>query len=664
MKETKEFQTESKQLLNLMINSIYSNQEIFLRELLSNASDAIDKYKFLSIQDPSKYPLKDHSIRIAVNKKEGSISITDTGIGMDKDDMEKDLGTIAKSGSKDFVSKFSEMKKNKDLGIIGQFGVGFYSAFMVGNKVTVKSKKLDSTPLLFTSDGVDSYTIEDCDADGLSASGSIVTVYLKKDVEGQNYSGYLEDYKIEELVRKYSDYIKYPIKFLETKKEPDLDKDKKPIKDKYHDVTEDKTLNSMVPLWKKNKSEVTDKALADFYKTKFDDYEDPLISVYVKAEGLANYSALLFIPSHAPYNLYSENYEKGLALYSQGIFIQDKCKALIPDYLKFVKGLVDSEDFPLNISREMLQKSPAMDRISSAIEIKLLEKLKDLLKNDPKKYSDFFKEYGNYLKFGIYSTYGMKKDSLQDLLIYSDLRNEKDNTKKISLNDYVTAMGKDQKFIYYASGKTEDEIKMLPQMEAFRKNGKDVLFLDQDIDEFTLLSMRDYKQHEFKNIAEENTEISKDDKAKIDDLASKNKRILDDLTASLAGKVDGVSFSLDLAESPVAIATKAGVSMNMEHVMSKQPGATPEEAPKAKKVLEINPDSPIFKSMLGEGGNDERIKNYGPLLYEEARLLEGYEIEDKKSFVSSLNSLLGTGVVEAKPVEAKPVEAKPADSNK
>lgn len=655
MKEEKQFETESRQLLDLMINSIYSNKEIFLRELISNASDAIDKYKFLSLSDTAKYPSKDYLIRINVNKDERSIEIVDNGIGMSKTDMEKNLGTIAKSGSKDFVKKYKEAKDSKDLSIIGQFGVGFYSAFMVASKVEVRSKPTGGKGTLFTSTGKDTYTVEDIDYP--VDSGTSVKVFLKKDTDDEKYSDFLNEFKIEELVKKYSDYIRYPIKMVEKHQENDKDKDGKDIPNKTHEVKEDKTLNSMIPLWKKPKAEVDEKAMNEFYKNKFDDYEDPLMSLYIKVEGTISYSALVYIPSHAPYNLYSENYEKGLALYSKGIFIQDKCKDLVPDYLKFLKGLVDSEDFPLNISREMLQKSPLMDKIAKNIESKVLEKLKDMMKNDPTKYDKFFTVYGDYLKYGIYSSYGMKKESLQDLLLYPSLNS---GDKKISLKDYEEKMKPEQKDIYYASGKTLDEIRMLPQMEKYRKNGLDVLLLADDIDEFVLMMMHDYDKKEFKNItAEDKEDLSKEEKDKLDSLTALYKRFLDDVKEALPGKVDAVEFSDKLVDSPVCITTKEGLSLNMEHVLEKQPGVKNEpdsEKPKAIKVLEINPDHELFKT-LAKVTDDKEIRKYGSLLYDEALLLEGYEVEDKKAFVKNLNDLMMVSAT-GKPEEAKPTETK------
>lgn len=634
MKEEKEFQTESKQLLDLMINSIYSNKEIFLREIISNASDAIDKYRFLSLTESDKYPSSEGLIRLEANEKEKTISIIDNGIGMSKEDMETNLGTIAKSGSKDFAAKFKETKQAEDLSIIGQFGVGFYSSFMVADSVEVISKPMGGEAHRFLSSGKDTYTIEDATFD--SDHGTMVKIHLKEDKDGENYSSYLQNWKIEELVKKYSDYIRYPIKMIETHQEPDKDENGKEIAGKTHEVSEDKTLNSMTPIWKKNAKDVTEEELNSFYKSKFDDYEDPLFSLSVHVEGLLCYDALVYIPAHAPYDLYSSNYEKGLALYSKGIFIQDKCKELVPDFLKFARGLVDSEDFPLNISREMLQKSPLMSKIESSLEKKILEKLASVMKNDRERYNKFFKLYGNYLKYGIYTTYGMKKNDLQDLLQFESLN----EGKAISFKEYEEKMKEGQKDIYYASGKTIDEIKALPQLEKFKKEGYNVLLCDQEIDEFALMALMDHDKHAFKNIASEDKDsLSEEEKNKLDSLTAENKRILDDMKEALKGKVDEVAFSTKLVDSPVCITTKNGMSMNVERVLDEQPGADENQKPKATKVLEINAEHPLFQA-ISKITDEEEVKKCGNLLYDEAMLLEGFEVEDKKAFVENLNSLM------------------------
>lgn len=632
MKETKEFQTESKELLNLMINSIYSNNEIFLRELISNASDAIDKYRYQALSSKGKMPLNEFEINLSVDKKKRTITISDNGIGMSKEDLINNLGTIAKSGSKDFASKLKEAKEKQDLNIIGQFGVGFYSAFMVASKIEVLTKTYNGQGYLFTSDGQESYTIEEKDKE---TTGTEITIYLKKSSKEVDYDSYLEQYKIKNLVKKYSDYIRYPIKMMVTKSEQVLDKDGKPVEGKYEDKQVLETLNSMIPLWKKNKSEVTDEDLNEFYKNKFNDYENPLASLFVRVDGKITYDALLFIPSHIPYNLYSDSYERGLQLYSKGIFIKDKCQELIPDYLKFVKGLVDSGDFSLNISREMLQQSPIMQKISENVEKKIVDKLKDIKKTDFDKYVTFWKSFGELVKYGIYSTYGAKKELLQDILVFHSLNNE---DKYISLADYKEKMAKDQKYIYFVSGENLDAIKLLPQLEKYRKNNVDVLLLDQKIDEFAIMMLHDYDKVEFKSISDESAnEVSKEEQEKIDSVTADNKRLFDTLKEALAGKVNDVVVSSKLVDAPVCVSTKDGLSLEMEKTLNEQPGA--EDTVKAEKILELNPNHPLFEAFTKIQNDDELVKNYASVLYEEAMLLEGREIVDKKAFVDKINEL-------------------------
>ena len=635
MIETKEFQTESKQLLNLMINSIYTNKEIFLRELISNASDAIDKYKYLQLTSEGKLNVKDYQIYLVVDKQNRTLTIKDNGIGMSHDDLVNSLGTIASSGSKEFLKKYKEAKDSEDLNIIGQFGVGFYSAFMVASKIEVLTKTVDDKAYKFSSDGVKEYTIEEATKED---TGTEITLYLKEDKDDENYSTFLEYYTLEDLVKKYSDYIRYPIKLDEVIKTPKKDEKGEEIKDEYDEKVETKILNSMVPLWKKNKKDVTDEELEKFYKDKFSDYEKPFTSLFLNVDGIVKYNALIFIPSHAPYNLYSENYEKGLDLYSKGIFVKEKCKELVPDYLKFIKGLVDSDDFDLNISREMLQSSPLLRRIEDNIEKKILEKLKEIKNNDYNKYLDFFKTFGDHFKYAIYQSYGAKKEQLQDLLVFNSLLSE----TPISLKDYVSKMKEDQKYIYYASGKSLDYIKMLPQIEKFKKDGIEVLLLDKKIDEFAIMMMRDYDKKEFKNVADEaSNELSKEEKDNLDTLIAENKRILDDIKEGLNGKVDEVTFSTKLVDSPVCITTKNGLSLNMENTLNEEARENNfTDDVKATKVLEINPHHELFKAIDTIKDNDDEVKLYGSILYDEALMLEGYEVEDKKEFIEKLNKLM------------------------
>lgn len=634
MKEIKQFQTESKELLSLMINSIYSNKEIFLREIISNASDAIDKYKYLSISSEGKYPTSEGEIFITIDKKKRYIEILDNGIGMSKTDLEKNLGTIAKSGSKEFLEKLKKSKKGEEINIIGQFGVGFYSAFMVAKSIEVRTKHFDHPGYLFSSDGVKEYSIEE-NAD-IKEHGTSVRIYLKKNKDEENYDEYLESSTIERLIKKYSDYIRYPIKMEVTASKPKLDKDGKPIEGQYEDVKEIKTLNSMIPLWKKNKADVSEDELNEFYMSKFGDYEKPFTSLFVSVDGLISYNALLFIPAHAPYNLYSENYEKGLDLYAKGIFIKEKCKELIPDYLKFVKGLVDSNDFPLNISREMLQTSPLLNKMSDNIENKIIAKLKDIKKDDYDKYLEFFKIYGDHLKYGIYSTYGFKKDLLQDLLVFHSLNED----KLVSLSEYKEKMQKGQKYIYYASGRTLESIKMLPTLEKYKKDSVDVLLFDSRIDEFCIMMMREYDKVEFKSISEESSETV-DDKLKeeIDTLSAEHKRLLDVIKEALKDEVSDVILSTKLVDSPVCISTKEGLSLNMENVMNEDPSNNGENV-KADKILEINPHHDIFLALSKLEGDDEEVKKYASILYDEAIMLEGFEIKDRASFIKKLNELM------------------------
>ena len=635
MIETKEFQTESKQLLNLMINSIYTNKEIFLRELISNASDAIDKYKYLQLTSEGKLNVKDYQIYLVVDKQNRTLTIKDNGIGMSHDDLVNSLGTIASSGSKEFLKKYKEAKDSEDLNIIGQFGVGFYSAFMVASKIEVLTKTVDDKAYKFSSDGVKEYTIEEATKED---TGTEITLYLKEDKDDENYSTFLEYYTLEDLVKKYSDYIRYPIKLDEVIKTPKKDEKGEEIKDEYDEKVETKILNSMVPLWKKNKKDVTDEELEKFYKDKFSDYEKPFTSLFLNVDGIVKYNALIFIPSHAPYNLYSENYEKGLDLYSKGIFVKEKCKELVPDYLKFIKGLVDSDDFDLNISREMLQSSPLLRRIEDNIEKKILEKLKEIKNNDYNKYLDFFKTFGDHFKYAIYQSYGAKKEQLQDLLVFNSLLSE----TPISLKDYVSKMKEDQKYIYYASGKSLDYIKMLPQIEKFKKDGIEVLLLDKKIDEFAIMMMRDYDKKEFKNVADEaSNELSKEEKDNLDTLIAENKRILDDIKEGLNGKVDEVTFSTKLVDSPVCITTKNGLSLNMENTLNEEARENNfTDDVKATKVLEINPHHELFKAIEAIKDNDDEVKLYGSILYDEALMLEGYEVENKKEFIEKLNKLM------------------------
>ena len=631
--EKMKFQAESKQLLNLMINSIYSNKDIFLREIISNASDAIDKYHYDVLMSNSKLKDRNYEIDISVDKKNRVLTISDNGIGMTKNELIENLGTIAKSGSKEFLEKLAQLKDSNNIDIIGQFGVGFYSAFMVAKKIQVITRSYkDEKGYIFESDGEDSYTIDEFETENF---GTKVNIYLKDDTKEENYSQYLEQYELEDLVKKYSDYIRYPIKMEVTVSKQDLDKDGKPIENKYHDEKEIKTLNSMIPLWKKNKKEVTEQELNEFYKNKFYDFEDPLLSLNINVEGMMSYKSLIFIPSHAPYDLYSENYEKGLTLYVKGVFIKDKVKELVPDYLKFIKGLVDSDDLSLNISREILQQTAQLRRIKDSIESKVITELKKLKDNNFDKYNKFFDLYGSHLKYGIYTSYGSKKDELQDLLIYKSLNNQE---KSISLKEYIDKMQKDQKYIYYAAGSTNEAINLMPQIDIFKKKGYDVLFLTQPVDEFCFMMMKDYNGKEFKSITNEEIDILNDEeKKKIEDLNNQNKELLTKIKNSLKDKVDDVVISSKLTTAPVCLSNKEGLTLEMENTLNNMPGS--DEKHKAIKVLEINPNHELFKN-LSTLSNDEDISFYSNLLYDQAMLIQGFQIKDPENFSKLLTELM------------------------
>ena len=631
MAETREFQAESKELLQLMINSIYSNKEIFLRELISNASDAIDKYKYLELTSEGKVPGKNYEIWVEPNKKDRTLTITDNGIGMSKEELIQNLGTIAHSGSKEFLNKIKEAKEKNDLDIIGQFGVGFYSAFMVADNIEVHTKSVnENSGYVFTSNGESTYSIDEED---IKDSGTRIVLHLRKNEEDENYDKYLENYEIESLVKRYSDFVRYPIKMKVVEKVSKENKDDKDFTD-GEEQTVIKTLNSMIPLWKKNKSEVTEEDLNSFYKANFNDFDDPLLSINLNVEGMVSFNSLIFVPSHIPYDLYSQNYEKGLKLYIKGIFIKEKAKELVPDYLKFIKGLVDTNDLTLNISREMLQEDPRLKKISETIENKVISNLKDLKNSDYDKYLKFYKLYGDHLMYGIYSSYGFKKNLLADLLVFKSLNNE----KEIDLKSYKENMKEGQKYIYFASGKSIESIKLLPEIEKFKKDGIDVLFLTKDIDEFAFTMMNEYEKVEFRNISAHDKEsLSDDEKSKLEVLEAENKELLDNIKDSLGAKVDKVSLSTKLVDSPVCISTQNGLSLSMEQTINQVPG---DEKAKASKVLEVNPNHELFKAISEFKGDKELIKKYSDVLYDEAMLLEGFEIEDKATFIKNLNELM------------------------
>ena len=609
----KEFKAESKRVLDLMINSIYTNREIFLRELLSNASDAIDKLYFKSLTDEKlNVKREDLKITLSVDPKERSLTITDTGCGMNESDLENNLGVIAESGSLKFKE---ENKDQQDVQIIGQFGVGFYSAFMVSKKVEVLSKKYDSdVAYLWESEGVSGYTIKEYPKDTI---GTTIKLYLKDDTEDENYSDYLTEFKIRSLVKKYSDYTRYPIMMdVVTKKEnPETKKDE--------EVTETVTLNSMIPLWKKNKSDITLEEYNNFYEERFYDYEAPLKYIHTSVEGLVTYNALLYIPSHAPYDFYTKEYKKGLQLYTNGVLIMDKCEELLPDYYSFVKGVVDSDDLSLNISRETLQNDKNVKQIAKSLETKIHNELIDLLNNDFETYKKFFKAFGNQIKFGIYNMYGLNKDKLKDLLIFYSA-NKKDF---ITLDEYVNNMKEDQKFIYYASGETVDRIDLLPQVEQIKNKGFDILYLTDYVDEFAIQALINYNEKEFKNVSDASLDFStEEEKKELEELNKNSKDVLEFLKDTLKDNVVDVRLTNKLSNHPVCLTTEGEISVEMQKVINAMPT---DEHINASLVLEINSKHPIVEKLNTLFNNDkEELKKYAKILLAEAKLIEGLPVEN------------------------------------
>ncbi len=620
----KQFKAESKKLLDMMIHSIYTNQEIFLRELISNASDALDKLYYKSLTDTKiKIKKEDLEIRLIPDKENRTLTIKDNGIGMTKEELENNLGTIAKSGSELFKEN---MKDEKNLSIIGQFGVGFYSSFMVSDKVVVNSKSLDGEANTWESEGASGYTIDKSDK---KDEGTEIILYLKEDTEENNYSDFLENYTIERLVKKYSDYIPYPVKMTveETKKTDD---------DKEEKVEVDKTLNSMTPIWKKPKSEVKDEDYQDFYTDKFYDYEKPLKVIRSEVEGRTSYQALLFIPSHAPYNYYSKDYEKGLQLYSKGVLIMDKCSDLLPDYFSFVKGLVDSEDIALNISRETLQENYQIQAIAKSLESKIKKELETMLSKDRETYEKFYQDFGMQLKYGIYSTYGMKKDLLQDLLLF----NSSNDKKYTTLKEYVSRMKSDQKNIYYACSESLEKCEMLPQVDAVREKGYEVLYLTEYLDEFTIKTLSMYADKTFMNVADEKLDLSTEEEKKELEEANKSyKDMLDKMKFTLTDSVVDVTFTNHLKNHPVCLKTKGEVSTEMEKVLQTMPN---NQNVKAETVMEINMNHPITKKMedLYNNKDFDTLDKYSKVLYQEARLIEGLSVENPTELSNLICDLL------------------------
>lgn len=608
----REFKTESKRILDLMINSIYTNKEIFLRELISNSSDALDKLYYLSLTNKDiKVNKDDLFIRVDYNKDKRTITISDNGTGMTEEELENNLGVIAESGSLKFKE---ENKEQNDVNIIGQFGVGFYSAFMVSDKVTVESKSYkDDRATIWESAGVDGYTLSPSDK---KDNGTIITLHLKEDTEDYNYSELLSEYKLRGIIKKYSDYISYPIKMeVENNR-------KKEDSDEYETYKEVITVNSMIPLWKRNKKDITEEEYNNFYSDKFFDYDKPLDVLHFNIEGNVNYNALLYIPSHAPYDYYSKEYEKGLQLYTNGVLIMDKCSELLPDYFSFVRGVIDTEDIPLNISRETLQDDKNIKLIAKSIESKVKNELLDLLKNNRDKYLEFYKAFGMQLKFGIYNDYGMHKDKLEDLIMFYS-SGEK---KLITLDEYVNKLKEEDKNIYYCAGETVDKIDMLPQVEGI-KDKHEVLYLTDYVDEFAIMAIHEYKGKTFVNVTNESTDLSTDEeKEKINKENTDNKDMLEEMKKVLEGNVEEVKLTNKLKSHPVCLTTTGEVSTSMEKVINAMPT---DEKIKANEVLEINASHKIVDKLKDLYMNDkDEFTKYTKVIYYEARLIEGLPIDN------------------------------------
>lgn len=626
MSDKKEFKAESKRLLDLMINSIYTHKEIFLRELISNASDASDKLYYKALQENiTSFSREDMAINLIADKENRTLTIADEGIGMTKEELEEHLGTIANSGSYEFKNALE--KGVSDVDIIGQFGVGFYSAFMVADEVEVYSKKYgEDKAYLWKSDTSDGYTVEEVEK---AEHGTTIILHLKKDTEEEDYSKYLDQYEIERLVKKYSDYVHYPIKMDVTTSR------KKEDSDEYEDVVENKTLNSQVPLWKRQKKDITKEEYDEFYKAKFNDFEAPQRVMHNVVEGAVSYTSLLFIPSKTPMNYYSQDYKKGLQLYSRGVFIMDHAEDLVPEHFRFVKGLVDSQDLNLNISREMLQHDRKMKVIANKIEKRIQTELEKMLKNDRDEYITFFKNFGMQLKFGIYNSYGMLKDKLQDLLMFYS----SDKKELITLKEYVEAMPEDQKEIYYASGETVEKCDLLPQVEAVKSKGYDVLYMTDNVDEFCLQMMRDYDSKTFKNVTQGDLDLeTEDEKKELEKKTEDNKPLLEIVKKALGDKVQDVKLSHRLKSHPVCLASGDGVSFEMEKVLNQMPDA---QGIKARRILEINPDHDLFKSLQSVYEKEPvKIDEYASILFDQALLIAGFSIDDPVDFSNKITKLM------------------------
>ncbi len=624
MAKTKQFKTESKKLLELMINSIYTHKEIFLRELISNASDAIDKRHYKALTNSEL--ITDYEIFIDIDSDNRTLTITDNGVGLTEEELVNNLGTIARSGSKEF----KEGLENSDLEIIGQFGVGFYSSFMVSDKVVVETRSVDSElGFKWTSEGTESYTISETQ---MEKPGTKITLHIRdnNDETEENFDEYLQEHAIKELVTKYSDYVRYPIKMDVTKYDAPTKEDEQAIS--YKELA---TLNSMIPLWKKNKREIEEVEYNDFYKRKFNDYTDPLKVIHTKVEGLLEYTSLLFIPKKAPFDLYSEKFEKGLQLYSKGVFIMDKNKELLPDYFRFVRGLVDSSDLSLNISREMLQKDVQLKKISSAIEGKIRSDLEKMLKNDRETYNEFFQTYGINLKYGTYDGYGKNKEKLQDLIMFKTSKND----GFVTFQEYVENIKEDQKYIFYATGKNKESILLSPQMDLIKKHDFEVLLFTDDIDEFMINILQKYGELEFKSVNQGDLGLlDETEKEEVEQLEKANKNLLKQIKKALKDKVKDVKLSTRLTDSPVCIVSGEGVSLEMEKVLKSMPTS---QDVKADKILEINPNHELFKMLEKvQETNASKVDTYAELLYNQALLIEGIQLEDPVKFSNLMIELM------------------------
>lgn len=624
--EKKQFKSESKRMLDLMIHSIYTNRDIFLRELISNSSDAIDKIYYKALTDKSISFNKDnYFINIHIDKENRILKIEDTGIGMTEDDLENNLGVIAQSGSLKFKK---ENELDDEHGIIGQFGVGFYSAFLVADKVTVISRALNSDEAYkWESEGADGYTIEKTNKETV---GTEIILKVKENNDDENFDKYLDEYNIQSLIKKYSDFIRYPIKMELTKSKP-----KEGSENEYEEYKEIETINSMVPLWKKNKTQLKDEDYNNFYLEKHYGFDTPLSHLHISVDGAVSYNSILFIPERAPYDFYSKEYEKGLELYSNGVLIMNRCADLLPDYFGFVKGVVDSEDLSLNISREILQHDRQLRLIAKNIKTKIKNELKSMLKNNREKYEKFYNSFGRQLKYGVYSEFGANRDVLEDLLMFYSSKEK----KLVTLDEYLERMQENQKYIYYAVGSSIDRIEKLPQTELLLDKGYEILYFKEDVDEFAIKMLKSYKEKEFKSVSSGDLGIEPEDKKELSEEETKETgNILDAMRETLSNRVKAVKASKILKNHPVCLSAEGEVTIEMEKILSAMPN---NEGVKAEKVLEINTNHDVFKALKNAYENDkEKFNLYTNLLYNEALLIEGLAIEDPVEFTNNISKLM------------------------